>query len=117
MARYKILVAAILLAAQAANAQQPPGNARDPGIRNDGLAGAGGPLPKLPEPLMQSFTSGPGFEPELPESESLPRAHAERCLGSPLLSDDHDRASLNGAVRGGAIVGHGAAALCGCVAV
>lgn len=61
MASYKILVAAILLAAQAANAQQPPGNARDPrdpGIRNDGLAGAGGPLPKLPEPLMQVFTSG-----------------------------------------------------------
>ena len=61
MASYKILVAAILLAAQAANAQQPPGNARDPsdpGIRNDGLAGAGGPLPNLPDPLMQSFTSG-----------------------------------------------------------
>jgi hypothetical protein len=40
MARYKILVAAILLAASAANAQQPLGNAsdrnaRDPGIRND----------------------------------------------------------------------------------
>ena len=61
MASYKILVAAILLAAQAANAQQRPGNARDPsdpGIRNDGLAGAGGPLPNLPDPLMQSFTSG-----------------------------------------------------------
>ena len=61
MASYKILVAAILLAASAANAQQLSGNARDPrdpGIRNDGLAGAGGPLPNLPDPLMQSFTSG-----------------------------------------------------------
>src|SRR5580692_2724796 len=61
MASYKILVAAILLAAQAANAQQPPGNARDPsdpGIRNDGLAGAGGMLQNLPDPLKQSFLSG-----------------------------------------------------------
>ena len=60
MASYKILVAAILLAAQAASAQTP-GNARDPsdpGIRNDGLAGAGGPLPNLPDPLMQLFISG-----------------------------------------------------------
>src|SRR5580700_3413351 len=59
-----LAVAAILLAAQAANAQQPPGNARDPsdpGIRNDGMAGAGGMLqgpPPLSGPLMQSFNSG-----------------------------------------------------------
>jgi CxxC motif-containing protein (DUF1111 family) len=58
MASHKILVAAILLAASAANAQQPPGNAHDPGIRNDGLTGAGGPLPNLPDPLTQSFLSG-----------------------------------------------------------
>ena len=57
MASYKILVAAILLAAQAANAQHAR-DPRDPGIRNDGLAGAGGPLPNLPDPLMQLFISG-----------------------------------------------------------
>jgi hypothetical protein len=57
MASYKILVAAIL-AASAAAAQSPPQRASDPGIRNDGLAGAGGPLPNLPDPLTQSFLSG-----------------------------------------------------------
>lgn len=55
MARYKILVAAILLVASTANAQQPP---RDPGVRNDGLAGAGSPLSRLPQPLQQLFEAG-----------------------------------------------------------
>jgi CxxC motif-containing protein (DUF1111 family) len=58
MPSYKILVAAILLAASAANAQTPRQEPSDPGIRNDGLAGAGGPLPNLPDPLTQSFLSG-----------------------------------------------------------
>ena len=57
MASYKILVAAILLAASAAAVQSWP-RAHDPGIRNDGLAGAGGPLPNLPHPLTQLFHSG-----------------------------------------------------------
>ena len=57
MASYKILVAAILLAASVAAAHSWP-RAHDPGIRNDGLAGAGGPLPNLPHPLTQSFHSG-----------------------------------------------------------
>jgi CxxC motif-containing protein (DUF1111 family) len=54
----KVVVAAILLAASAANAQTPPQGAQDTGIRNDGRAGAGGPLPNLPDPLTQSFLSG-----------------------------------------------------------
>jgi CxxC motif-containing protein (DUF1111 family) len=55
MASYKILVAAILLAASAADAEQAP---RDPGVRNDGVAGAGDPLPNLPGPLQQMFSAG-----------------------------------------------------------
>jgi hypothetical protein len=43
------------------------------------------------------LAGGPGFEPRLTESESLPWARGERWLGSPPLSDDHDRASLDGA--------------------
>jgi CxxC motif-containing protein (DUF1111 family) len=59
MASYKILVAAILLAASAAAAQQPLTLApRDPGVRNDGVAGAGGPLPNLPNSLQQLFDAG-----------------------------------------------------------
>src|ERR1700731_1077774 len=57
MASYRILVVAILLAASAAAVQSWP-RAHDPGIRNDGLAGAGGPFPNLPHPLTQSFHSG-----------------------------------------------------------
>ena len=60
MVSYKNLVAVILLAASAANAQQLSGNARDPGIRNDGLAGAGGPLPNLSKPLADLFTNSQG---------------------------------------------------------
>jgi hypothetical protein len=55
MATYKTLVAAVLLAASAANAQQAP---HDPGIRNDGLAGAGDPLPNLSDPLRSLFKAG-----------------------------------------------------------
>ncbi len=58
MASYKIILVAAILAASAAAAQSWPQGASDPGIRNDGLAGAGGPLPSLPDPLTQSFLSG-----------------------------------------------------------
>jgi CxxC motif-containing protein (DUF1111 family) len=59
MAGYKNFVAAILLAASAANAQQPLCLApRDPGVRDDGLAGAGSPLPDLPNPLQRLFDAG-----------------------------------------------------------
>ncbi len=58
MASYKVVVAAILLVTSAANAQSPPPGAHDPGVRNDGLAGAGGPLRNLPDPLTQLFGSG-----------------------------------------------------------
>ena len=60
MVSYKNLVAVILLAASAADAKQLSGNARDPGIRNDGLAGAGGPLPNLSKPLADLFTNSQG---------------------------------------------------------
>jgi hypothetical protein len=49
-----------------------------------------------PASLGTVWPGGPGFEPRLTESESLPRAH-----GSPPLSDDHDRASLESAKRRG----------------
>ncbi len=54
------IIAAAILAVSAAAAQSPPPSpaAHDPGIRNDGLPGAGGPLPNLTGPLTQSFLSG-----------------------------------------------------------
>jgi len=51
------IMAALILAASGA-AAQPLQGAHDPGIRNDELAGAGGPLPNLPAPLTQLFLSG-----------------------------------------------------------
>ncbi|HUB65749.1 MAG TPA: di-heme oxidoredictase family protein [Methylocella sp.] len=50
------IIAAVILAASAAAAQ--PQGAQDPGIRNDGKAGAGGPLPNLPDSLTKMFLSG-----------------------------------------------------------
>ena len=80
MARYKILVAAILLAASAANAQQPP---RDPGVRNDGLAGAGSSLPSLPQPLQQLFAAGQeAFAAAETVADGLgPTMNLDNCLG------------------------------------
>jgi CxxC motif-containing protein (DUF1111 family) len=50
------IIAAVILAVSAAAAQPPA--AHDPGIRNDGLAGAGGPLPNLTAPLAKLFLAG-----------------------------------------------------------
>jgi CxxC motif-containing protein (DUF1111 family) len=47
-------IAAVILTVSAAAAQPPS----DPGIRQDGLPGAGGPVPSLPTPLTQLFLSG-----------------------------------------------------------
>ena len=47
-------IAAVILTVSAAAAQQ----ASDPGIRQDGLPGAGGPVPNLPTPLTQLFLAG-----------------------------------------------------------
>src|SRR5271168_950 len=54
------IIAAVILTVSTAAAQTPWPSpaAHDPGIRNDGVAGAGGPLPNLPTPLKQSFLSG-----------------------------------------------------------
>jgi CxxC motif-containing protein (DUF1111 family) len=47
-------IAAVVLTVSAAAAQPPT----DPGIRQDGLPGAGGPVRNLPTPLRQLFFSG-----------------------------------------------------------
>src|SRR5271163_3795515 len=51
------IITAVILTVSTAAAQPPwpAPAAHDPGIRNDGLAGAGGPLPNLPGPLTQLF--------------------------------------------------------------
>jgi CxxC motif-containing protein (DUF1111 family) len=48
-------IAAVILTISAAAAAQ---QASDPGIRQDGLPGAGGPVPNLPTPLTQLFLAG-----------------------------------------------------------
>jgi CxxC motif-containing protein (DUF1111 family) len=80
MASYKNLVAAILFAASAANAQQAP---HDPGIRNDGLAGAGDPLPKLSDPLQSLFKAGKDVFAEVETiAEGIgPTMNLDNCLG------------------------------------
>lgn len=80
MASYKNLVAATLLAASAANAQQAP---HDPGIRNDGLAGAGDPLPKLSDGLTSLFKAGQdAFAEAETVAEGLgPTMNLDNCLG------------------------------------
>jgi CxxC motif-containing protein (DUF1111 family) len=47
-------IAAVIFSVSAAAAQ----TASDPGIRQDGLPGAGGPVPNLPTPLSQLFLAG-----------------------------------------------------------
>ncbi len=54
MAKFTLVFLLLMASQAAAQAPEP----KDPGIRNDGVAGAGGPLPNLPAPLVQLFTSG-----------------------------------------------------------
>jgi hypothetical protein len=80
MASYKNLVAAILLAASVANAQHAP---HDPGIRNDPLPGAGGPLPDLSDDLKPLFKAGQDVFAEAETvAEGLgPTMNLDNCLG------------------------------------
>jgi CxxC motif-containing protein (DUF1111 family) len=77
--------ALLLVFSGSACSQEPsqPQKARDPGVRNDGIAGAGDPFPGLSDSLQKLFAAGKDAfgQAEAVEDGLGPRMNLNSCLG------------------------------------
>src|ERR1700730_18418469 len=80
--RYGVIAVTALLLAFSGSARSEEPKAHDPGVRDDGAAGAGNSYPGLSDPLPQLFDAGLGeFEKPYQVADGLgPRMNLNSCL-------------------------------------
>jgi mono/diheme cytochrome c family protein len=82
--RYGVTAFTALLLAFCGSTRSQAGPAHDPGVRNDGIDGAGGPFPGLSGPLENLFDAG---QEEFKKTDKVgddglgPRMNLDRCVG------------------------------------